>query len=300
MALTRRRLAVGDWIFNIFNYAALLLFTLVCLYPFYYIFLYSISDAAEAARGSVFLWPVKPELASYVSLLAKPEVLNAVFVSVGRTVVGTLLTVLCSSYLAYVVTRRDLPARSFLYRFVVLTLYIGAGLIPWYMTMKGLGLKNNFLLYVLPGAVGAFYVILVKTYIEQLPASLEESAKIDGAGPFTIFFRIIAPISLPIIATITIFSAVGQWNTWQDNLYLVNVRHLQTLQLLLYNYLNTATATGDVSRMSSMSLIANARSVSPTSLRMTMSMITVFPILLVYPFMQRYFIKGIMLGAIKG
>jgi putative aldouronate transport system permease protein len=168
------------------------------------------------------------------------------------------------------------------------------------MTMKGLGLKNNFLLYVLPSAVTAFYVILVKTYIEQLPASLEESAKIDGAGPFRIFFSIIAPISLPIIATVAIFSAVGQWNTWQDNLYLVNVRNLQTLQLLLYNYLNTATATGDVSRMSAMALIANARSVSPTSLRMTMSMITVFPILLVYPFMQRYFIKGIMLGAIKG
>jgi ABC-type glycerol-3-phosphate transport system permease component len=300
MALARRRQSVGDWVFNIFNYLVLLIFTAACLYPFYYIFLYSISDATEAARGSVFLWPVKPEVASYASLLAKPEVLNAVFVSVARTVVGTVLTVLCSSYLAYAVTRRDLPLRSLIYRFVVLTLYIGAGLIPWYMTMKGLGLKNNFLLYVLPGAVGAFYVILVKTYIEQLPSSLEESAKIDGAGPFTIFFRIIAPISLPIIATVTIFSAVGQWNTWQDNLYLVNVRSLQTLQLLLYNYLNTSVATGDVSRMSTMSLIANVKQVSATSLRMTMSMITVFPILLVYPFMQRYFIKGIMLGAIKG
>lgn len=294
------KLSPLDITFNIANHIFLLMMAFTCLYPIYFIFLYSISDATEAAKGMVVFWPVKPDFSTYVSLLTKKEILNAAFISASRAILGTFITVLCSSYLGYVLSREDLPFRKTIYRYFIITMYVSAGLIPWYITMKTLGLKNNFLLYILPSAISAFYIILVKTYVEQLPKSLEDSAKIDGAGVFSIFFKIILPISLPIIATVTIFSAVNQWNAWQDNLYLVNKKELSTLQLLLYNYMNSTMATGDISRMKTMNLVASAKKVSSMSMKMTMSVITVFPILLVYPIMQKYFIKGIMIGAVKG
>jgi ABC-type glycerol-3-phosphate transport system permease component len=296
---TYRRIKAGN-IFDVANHIFLILVAFVFLYPIYYIFLYSISDATAAAKGSVVFWPIQTSFATYVSLLTKSDIRQAAFISAARTVVGTIITVMCSSYLAYVLSRDDLPHKKIIYRYVIITMYISAGLIPWYITMKGLGLKNNFLLYVLPSAISAFYIILVKTYIEQLPKSLEESAKLDGAGVFTLFFKIIMPLSLPIIATVAIFSAVNQWNSWQDNLYLVNVNKLQTLQYLLFNYMNSQMAVGDVSRMGSMSLVTSARKVSSLTMKMTMTMITILPILIVYPSMQKYFIKGIMIGAIKG
>jgi len=296
----KMKLSSKDIGFDVVNHVVLLLFTAICLYPFYYIFLYSISDGLAASKGLVVFWPVNADFSSYVKLLSKKDVLDAAFISASRTVIGTSVTVLCSSYLAYVLSTEDLPFKKIIYRYVIITMYVSAGLIPWYITMKSLGLKNNFLLYVLPSAIGAFYIILIKTYMEQLPKSLEESAKIDGAGVFTIFFKIILPISIPIIATVTIFSAIYQWNSWQDNLYLVNKKELSTLQFLLYNYMNSSMATGDVTRMKAMNMVANAKQVNSMTLKMTMSMVTVIPILLVYPIMQKYFIKGIMLGAVKG
>ncbi|MGO4269474.1 carbohydrate ABC transporter permease, partial [Paenibacillus sp. TAF58] len=174
-----------------------------------------------------------------------------------------------------------------------------AGLIPWYITMKMLHLNNNFLLYVLPTAVSGFFVILLKTYIEQLPAALEESAMMDGAGYLTLFVRIIFPLCKPIVATVAIFAAVGQWNTWMDNYFLVQNQSLKTMQLTLYEYLSSANA---LATMSASDITKNAQRfvITPESIKMSTTMLVTLPILLVYPFLQRYFVKGIMLGAIKG
>ena len=164
--------------------------------------------------------------------------------------------------------------------------------------MRMYGLKDNFWLYIIPGAVNAFFLILTKTFIEQLPGSMEESAKIDGAGFFTIFSRIIMPLCRPIIATITVFCAVGQWNSWQDNYFLVGNPHLQTLQLILYTYLTKAQALAGM-----MSIGVNmdlTKQLTPLSVQMSITVITVIPIMLVYPFLQKQFAKGIMMGAIKG
>ncbi|MEI6051810.1 MAG: carbohydrate ABC transporter permease, partial [Opitutaceae bacterium] len=182
---------------------------------------------------------------------------------------------------------------------MVVTMYFSAGLIPWYLTMRGLGLKNSFLLYVIPSAVSAFYVILLKTYMEQLPASLSESAKIDGAGYFRTFRSIVFPISMPIIATIAVFSSVGQWSSWFDNLMLVNEPKLQTMQMILYQYLNSSQA---LSNMSTLDFARGTAAVklTPVSIQVTITVITTLPIILVYPFLQRYFAKGILIGAIKG
>ncbi|BBI35891.1 sugar ABC transporter permease [Cohnella abietis] len=236
---------------------------------------------------------------NYEKLLQMNTLYSTVLISVLRTVIGTLITVACCTFFSYIVTKPELYFRKFIYRFVVITLYFNAGLIPWYLTMRYLHLDNNFLLYVLPSAISGFYIVLIKTYIEQLPAALEESAMIDGAGYWTVFQNIIVPLSMPIIATIAVFAAVGQWNAWQDNYFLVTKQSLQTLQVMLYNYLNSAAAMANVNPSDFLDKNVSHR-LTPESIKMTMTMIVTLPILFVYPFMQRYFVKGIMLGAVKG
>ena len=215
------------------NFFLLIVFAFLCVYPLYFIFINSISGADAVVRG-VYILPEDFSLEFYKSLLQMPNIPNSIVVSVARTVLGTALTVICSSFLGYMVTQSELPMRKWVYRFVVATMYFNAGLIPWYILMVNLGLKNNFLLYILPSAVGAYYVVLSKTYIESIPASVEESAKIDGAGVLTIYARLILPMSMPIIACLIVFCAVNQWNAWSDNFYLVSDPKLSTLQYQLY------------------------------------------------------------------
>jgi ABC-type sugar transport system, permease component len=296
-----RRRRATDWkdvAFNACNYFFLTVLIIVTIYPFYYILIYSISDPIEAQKG-VYLWPAGFSLEAYKTTIGLPGIRDAAIVSLGRTVIGTVITVFCCSFFAYLITKHEMPFRSTIYRFVLVTMYFNAGFIPWYLTMKAYGLQNSFMLYLLPSALVGFNVILIKTFIEQLPASLEESAKIDGAGYVRIFTSIVFPLSMPIIATIAVFAAVGQWNTWFDNYFLVSDPKLQTLQLVLYNLLNQ---TSNLSNLTSEQLTRGdlVRTMTPQSIRMTITMIVTLPIVLVYPLLQRYFVKGIMLGAVKG
>lgn len=279
------------------NFFLLIVFAFLCVYPLYFIFINSISGADAVVRG-VYILPEDFSLEFYKSLLQMPNIPNSIVVSVARTVLGTALTVICSSFLGYMVTQSELPMRKWVYRFVVATMYFNAGLIPWYILMVNLGLKNNFLLYILPNAVGAYYVVLSKTYIESIPASVEESAKIDGAGVLTIYARLILPMSMPIIACLIVFCAVNQWNAWSDNFYLVSDPKLSTLQYQLY--MNLANESSNVTNTTSSSSLLRSKATTELGLRYALSMLTVLPIILVYPFMQKYFVKGIMLGAVKG
>lgn len=277
------------------------IFTVLCIYPFYYVFVYSLSDAKAAAAGGFLLWPQHFTIYNYQCIAKLPGIAFAFLVSVSRTVLGTLITLFFSSMLAYSLMQPRLPARKVLYRIVITSLYLNAGLIPWYIFMLKIGMKNNPLIYVLPTAVSAYFLILIKTYMEQLPPALEESAKLDGAGYFTIFIRIILPLCKPILAAVAVYSAVGQWNSWTDNFFLISNPKLNTLQLTLLNYLNQAEAIAQQVKNSSSSLTTmHASALSPMSVRMTMTMVVAIPIILVYPFMQKYFVKGIMIGAVKG
>jgi len=292
-----RRQPISGRIFSGFNYVFLALFMLICLYPFYYVFIYSISDPSLAQKGITVL-PAGFTLSNYIKVFSLQGIPNAALISVARTVLGNLLTVMCSAFFAYLVTKEAMYFRKTIYRLVIITMYFGSGLIPVYLTYKMYHLLNNFLVYILPGMVGAFYVILLKTFIEQLPPALEESAKLDGAGIFTIFFRLILPLSKPIIATVAVFAAVGQWNSWFDNYIYISPTfpQLNTLQLMLYNYLNQANALAQQLDKTHITVVR----LTPQSVQMTITMIVTLPILFVYPFMQRYFVKGIMLGAVKG
>lgn len=286
-------------LFEILSYIILTLAAIACIYPFYYLLIYSVSFPSEAYSKGVYLLPRGFTLENYIRILTQKDISHAVFISLSRTTLGTIITIFCTTLFAYVLTKKQYKTFKFIYRVTVVTLYLSPGIIPWYLTMKAMHLNNNFLLYILPSAVVAFYLILVKTYMESIPPSLEESAMIDGAGYFAIYRCIIFPTCKPIVATIAVFSAVGQWNQWYDNFMLVQNPDLTTLQMILMNYLREserlAKATSD-----ELQKLTQTVKLTPQSIRITITMIVTLPIILVYPFLQRYFVKGIMIGAIKG
>ena len=288
-------------LFDVINYLAFGIFTLMCVYPFYYIFINTISDNTLTARGQVMFYPIGVHFSNYAQVLKIAGLADATLVSIARTVLGTGLTVFASAFVGYIVTKEKLWHRKLCYRFIVATMYFNAGIIPWFILMMNIGFTNNFLAYIIPGIVSPFNIILVKTYIESIPPALEESAQIDSAGYWTRFTRIVLPLCMPILATVTVFSAVGQWNSFQDTLFLMTDRKLYTLQFLLYRYINESNALATILKNSNGAVNMNLSLVqTPTSVRMTVTMIVVAPILLVYPFFQRYFVGGIMIGAVKG
>ncbi len=292
----------GDIVFNMINYTIFTIFTLACIFPFYYLFINTISDNELVVKGVINFIPRGINLNNYKTLLSVSDLGNALIVTIARTVIGTALMVMASGLVGYLVTKKELWGRKFWYRFLVITMYFNAGTIPWFMNMQMLGLTNNFLAYIIPGIVAPYNIILVKTYIESIPAELEESAEMDGASYMTVFRKIIWPLSKPILATIAIFGAVGNWNSFTDSLMLMqSAPTLYTLQHRLYIYLNQASNLGAL--MKSGGVVSDAAIKSAMSgkvIKYTISMVTVIPILLVYPFMQRYFEEGIMLGAVKG
>ena len=292
----------GDIIFETCLYIFFGLFTLLCVFPFYYLFINTISSNDAVVSGKVNFFPVGVHLQNYIALKEVADLGSSIIVTVARTILGTALMVMVSAWAGYLVTKQKMYKRSLMYRALVITMYFNAGLIPWYMNMLMLGLTENFWAYILPGMIAPYNIILVKTYIESIPASLEESAVIDGASTPKVFTKIILPLSIPILATIAIFGAVGNWNSFQDSLLLMNKQtHLYTLQHRLYVYLNSSSNLGAlVSGSGGLSTQAAQNMLNSRVIKYTVSMVSIIPILLVYPFMQRFFVKGIMLGAVKG
>ena len=294
----------GDIVFGILNYAVLGLFTLICFYPFYYLIINSVSANDLSSNGSINFLPSQLHLENYKQVLQLKGLGLAALVSVGRTIIGTICTVLASAFLGFMFTQERMWRRKLWYRLMVVTMYFNAGLIPMFLTMQNLHLTNSFWVYVIPVIVQPFNIILVKTYMESIPRSLQEAAEIDGAGIMKVFLKIILPTSTPILATIAIFAAVAQWNSFQDTLIYVTDQKLYSLQYILYQYINQANSLATMVKNSSggtnLNMAALATQQTPTSIRMTVSVIVVMPILFIYPMFQRYFVKGIMIGSVKG
>ena len=271
----------GDMLFNLINYLVFILFTIACIFPFYYLFINTISDNDLVVKGVINFIPRGLHLDNYISLLNVSDLSNAFLVSVGRTLLGTAFMVAASAFVGYLVTKQEMWGRKFWYRFLIITMYFNAGLIPWFLNMQMLGLTNTFWAYIIPGIVAPYNIILVKTYIESIPAELEESAQIDGATHMVIFRKIIWPLSKPILATIAIFGAVGHWNSFTDSLILMqSAPNLYTLQHRLYIYLNTASNLSAL--MESGGQVSDAvlkSALSAKVIKYTISMVTVIPIL---------------------
>jgi putative aldouronate transport system permease protein len=289
----------GDMVFDVLNYTVFGLFALLCVFPFYYIFINTISDNRLVSAGLIRFVPRGIHFRNYIDVLKLSTIPNAAFISVSRTVLSTVFMTCGTSWMAYVVSRRELWHRKFVYRYYIATMYVSAGLIPSFLLMKSLGLTNNYLAYVL-GFVSAYNMILIKTYIESIPASLEESAEIDGAGYLVRFTRIIFPLSKPILATCAVWTAVGQWNAFMDTRILMQDSRLYTLQYILWVYMNEAELLAKQMEAAMQAGLDPAMLLTPAAVKMAIAMIVTLPVLFVYPFFQRYFVKGIMIGAVKG
>ncbi|HHX60264.1 MAG TPA: carbohydrate ABC transporter permease [Epulopiscium sp.] len=293
--------SISDLLLDIVNYFIFSVFAFVCVYPFYYIFINTISNNKISEKGGVVWFPKGIHIQNYIDVFKIPGLGQAALVSVSRTVIGTVLTVFIAAFLGYMFTRETMHNRKFWYRFVIVTMYFNAGIIPWYLTMMNLGLTNNFLGYILPSLVSPFYIILTKTYIESTPKEIQEAAECDGAGILTIFTKIMLPVCKPILATISIFTAVGHWNSFQDTLLLMTQEKYYTLQFILYRYLQSSqslSAIVNATAGSGSAMLANSQ--TQTSIRMTVTIIVALPIIMIYPFFQRFLVKGIMIGAVKG
>lgn len=281
-----------------FTIASIIFFLvlLICAYPFYYLLIASVSDSHMVDTGRVLLYPIGFTLDNYVKVLSMDELASSAVISLLRTVIGTTLTVLCNTYMAYFFTKENMWGRKFWYRLVVVTMYFSAGLIPSYLNNKMLGLLNTFWIYIIPGAIGVYNMILVKTSIESLPAELEESAYLDGAGYMRRLVSIVLPLQKPIIATIALFIAVGHWNDFFTTKLNVTNPKLYTLQFQLYELLQQVTAASAVTDPA----FDQQLSVSPSGIRLTLTAVVTIPIMLVYPFVQKFYVKGVMIGAVKG
>lgn len=295
----------GDRVVTVITYIVYAIFAFVCAYPFYYIIINSISANNLSERGRVLFWPLEIHFKNYSRMVSIPGLLQAAKISVLRTVVGTAFTVITAAFLGYMFTRETLWKRKLWFRFVAVTMYVNAGIIPWVLSMRNLGLANNFWGYIFPMVVQPFYIILCKTYCESVPRELQDAAEIDGAGTLRVFTSIMLPVITPILATIAIFAAVNQWNSFQDNLLLITNRHdeLDTLQYKLFQYIsqaNSLKALVSNTTNSNAVMAGLATAATATSIRMSVTVVVVLPVMLIYPFFQRFFTKGIMIGAVKG
>ena len=272
----------------------------ITLYPFLNILAISLNNAIDTAKGGIHILPRDFTFANYVEIFSSNDrLLQAFIMSVTRTVVGTVTGIIASTMLAYTLSRKDFVFNKPVALLLVLTMFVSGGLIPDYMLIRHLGLINQFSVYILPMLISAFNVIVIRSFMDNLPVALEESAKIDGANDFTIFVRIILPLSMPVIATISLFLAVGQWNSWFDTyLYARTNESLTTLQYELMKILDNASASGS-SGVNTHSAQYMAKQTNPQSIKMAITIIATVPILFVYPFLQKYFVTGLTLGAVK-
>lgn len=287
----KRKLTVFDIVLDM----ASIVFVLIILLPFVHLAALSLNDGLDALKGGIGLLPRKFTLENYKIIFQEQSLARASLVTVSRTLVGTALPLLCTSLVAFCLTRKDLVGRKFYLVLFLLPMYIGAGLIPTFLTYKALRLTNSFAVYIVPNLVWGYNIIILRSFFETLPASLEESAVLDGATEYQIFFRICIPLSMPVVVTIGLFNAVWQWNSWFDTVMYIRGNEWDTLSSLLAHMLMEQ----QTNFINDMKMAKRAVSLTPEVLKAAMTIVTALPIVFVYPFLQKYFVKGIMVGAVK-
>lgn len=302
-----RKKSTGDKIFIIINIVIMIIIIGAVLYPFLNSIAISLNDADDTTRGGITIFPRIFTMKNYKLIFTNPKIYDAYMITIARTVIGTITALFFTAILAYGLAHNNLKGRTFYMIICIIPMYFGGGLIPTYFLIKALHLTNNFWVYVVPNLVGIWNMLLMKTYFQGIPISLEESARIDGANYLTIFFKIILPISTPIIATIALFIGVGQWNSWFDAYIYVSKESLKPMQNILLSIISQARyaeqlaqTAGNVGGTLNVGAIGKGSAVNVRSITMATMFVTIIPIIMVYPFLQRYFVKGIMIGSIKG
>ena len=292
----RRKTSIWDKLFVICNTLFMIAFVIITLYPVLNTLAISFNDGTDALRGGIYLIPRKFTLKNYITVLQKNNLITGAYITVARTVIGTVLALVANAILAFIVSRKRFLFKKQLSLFWVITMYVNGGMIPTFLLYKGMGLTNSFWVYVIPGMVSAFNMLVIRTYMNGIPDSLEESAQLDGAGYTTVFVKFISPLCKPVYATVALFVAVGQWNSWFDAmLYNRMSDNLTTLQYELMKLLSSVTNQG-----TSAEVMKNASgAVTPASVRAAATILTMLPIVCLYPFLQRYFVTGLTIGGVK-
>jgi len=291
-----KQTSVSDFIFYLLNALFMLVFVVVTLYPVLNTLAISLNDGLDALRGGIHLIPRKFTWKNYGTVLQKDNLITGAYITVLRTVIGTLLALISNAILAFIVAQKNFIFRKQLTVFWIVTMYVNGGMIPTFLLYKSLHLTNSFWVYVIPGMVSAFNMLVMRTYMEGIPESLTESAQLDGAGYTLIFTRIISPLCKPVYATVALFVAVYQWNSWFD--------------AMLYNRMNSGLTTLQYELMKLMSSVTNQGAtadamknalgtVTPTSVRAAATIVTMLPIICIYPFLQKYFVTGLTMGSVK-
>ena len=287
----------SDKVFTVFNTIIMVPFVVITLYPVLNTLAVAFNDGTDALRGGIHIWPRMWTLNNFTTVLQKENLLTGAKISVLRTVLGTLFSLFLNAVLAFIISRKEFVFQRSLSLFWVITMYVNGGLIPVFLLYKALGLTNSFWVYVIPGAISCYNMLVIRTYMNNsIPNSLVESAQIDGAGYTTIFVKIISPLCKPVYATVALFSAVGQWNSWFDAmLYNRMSEKYTTLQYELMKLLSSVTNQGT----SAEAMKNAAGAVTPTSVRAAATILTMLPIVCLYPFLQKYFVQGLTLGSVK-
>jgi len=287
----------SDKVFTVFNTIIMVLFVVITLYPVLNTLAVAFNDGTDALRGGIHIWPRMWTLNNFTTVLQKENLLTGEKISVLRTVLGTLFSLFLNAVLAFIISRKEFVFQRSLSLFWVITMYVNGGLIPVFLLYKALGLTNSFWVYVIPGAISCYNMLVIRTYMNNsIPNSLVESAQIDGAGYTTIFVKIISPLCKPVYATVALFCAVGQWNSWFDAmLYNRMSDKYTTLQYELMKLLSSVTNQGT----SAEAMKNAAGAVTPTSVRAAATILTMLPIVCLYPFLQKYFVQGLTLGSVK-
>jgi putative aldouronate transport system permease protein len=297
--IRRRRIhTLEDVILDTINYVVLTIVLIITLYPFYYVLIMSFNEGVDAMRGGIYFFPRVFTLENYASFLRDPQWINAILITVIRTVIGTVLTVLLTCLVAYGLSFAELVNRKFYMVLIIVSMYFSGGLIPYYVVLKNLGMINRFSVYIIPGLLNLFFVLVAISFFQEIPKELRESCLLDGANEVQIFIRMVLPVSMALIATMALFIGVGHWNAWFDSAFFVPTnKSLRTLGYILVTVINKSQTSGSVNAAAAGQMSTTTTNMS---IQMTAMIIAVGPIICAYPFLQRYFVKGMMIGSVKG
>lgn len=293
----RNRRTTSEYIFDNVNILIMLFICAITIYPIWYVLVNSLNEGVDAMKGGIYWWPREFTFANYKAVFETPGIVTSFGVTIAKTVIGTITHVFFTAMVAYAISRRDLYGRNFYMLVGIITMFFSGGLIPYFLLIRDLGLFDNFLVYIIPTMFNFFHLIIFVSFFRELPTSLEEAAKMDGANDFMIFIKVIIPLSMPVIATIALFQGVYQWNDYFAGVIFVNNPDLQPIQTYLYKV---------VAESSSNQMMTNAagsiatKTVTSQSIKLATMVVTTLPIMFVYPFLQKYFVKGMLIGSVKG
>ena len=292
--------ASGDRALQVFIYACLLAMSLIIVLPCWHILVLAFNEGKDAAQGGVFLWPRMFTLDNFFNVFRDGSIMSAYAITIARTIVGTVISLFVTTMAAFALRERQLPGRSFILFAITFCMLFSGGLIPTYIQYKNLHLLNTFWVYIFPSTVSVTYLMMVRSTMDSIPDSLLESAQLDGCGYFRMYARIIMPLSKPVIAVVGLYTAVNHWNDWFSGSFYMSSSKLWPVQTVLQQMLTRAMSAQQEVVNISQAIARNASAVTSDSLKMSAVVITVLPILCVYPFIQKYFAKGAMIGAVKG